>query len=227
MSHILDRPIWSALETAHASLSEGNALARRYPPSIVPFAASADNSPESLEALARLPLGEEVMAIVEAEPIIAPEGLVTLSSARLVQMMAERPSERVSDSRVMPLTEADAADMLALATLTKPGPFTLRAQSLGSFWGVKIDGRLVAMAGQRMRQTGFAELSGLCTHPDFQGRGLGTLLFRFVAGEIAARGETAYLHAYVTNAPAIALYEAMGFRIRSEMNFSVVKRQQL
>ncbi len=227
MSHILDRPIWSALETAHASLAEGNALARRYPPSIVPFAASADNSPESLEALARLPLGEEVMAIVEAEPIIVPEGLVTLSSARLVQMMAERPSERVSDSRVMPLTEADAADMLALATLTKPGPFTLRAQSLGSFWGVKIDGRLVAMAGQRMRQTGFAELSGLCTHPDFQGRGLGTLLFRFVAGEIAARGETAYLHAYVTNAPAIALYEAMGFRIRSEMNFSVVKRQQL
>lgn len=96
MSHILDRPIWSALETAHASLSEGNALARRYPPSIVPFAASADNSPESLEALARLPLGEEVMAIVEAEPIIAPEGLVTLSSAVLVQMMAERPSERVS-----------------------------------------------------------------------------------------------------------------------------------
>jgi len=225
MSHILDRPIWSALETAHASLAEGNGHARRYPPSIVPFAASADNSPESLEALARLPSEEEVMAIVEAEPIIVPEGLVTLSSARLVQMMAQSPSERISDRRVVPLTEADAADMLALATLTKPGPFTLRAQSLGSFWGVKIDGRLVAMAGQRMRQTGFAELSGLCTHPDFQGRGLGTLLFRFVAGEIAARGETAYLHAYTTNAPAIALYEAMGFRLRSEMNLCVVKRR--
>lgn len=225
MSHILDRPIWSALETAHASLAEGNALARRYPPSIVPFAASADSSGESLDALAKLPFGEEVMAIVEAEPIIVPKGLVTLSNARLVQMMAQRPSERISDRRIEPLTEADAADMLALATLTKPGPFTLRAQSLGSFWGVKIDGRLVAMAGQRMRQTGFAELSGLCTHPDFQGRGLGTLLFRFVAGEIAARGETAYLHAYMTNAPAIALYEAMGFRIRSEMNFCVVKRE--
>ncbi|MDK4703337.1 GNAT family N-acetyltransferase [Rhizobium sp. CNPSo 4062] len=225
MSHILDRPIWSALETAHASLAEGGPLARRYPPSIVPFAASADNSTESLQALAKLPLGEEVMAIVEAEPIIVPEGLVTLSSATLVQMIAQRPSERISDRRIEPLTETDAADMLALATLTKPGPFTLRAQSLGSFWGVKIDGRLVAMAGQRMRQTGFAELSGLCTHPDFQGRGLGTLLFRFVAGEIAARGETAYLHAYTTNAPAIALYEAMGFRLRSEMNLCVVKRR--
>ncbi|MGY5774649.1 GNAT family N-acetyltransferase [Rhizobium sp. LEGMi135b] len=225
MSHILDRPIWSALETAHTSLAEGSVLARRYPPSIVPFAASADNSIESLGALEKLPSGEEVMAIVEAEPIIVPKGLVTLSNARLVQMMAQRHSERISDPRIVPLTEADAADMLALATLTKPGPFTLRAQSLGSFWGVKIDGRLVAMAGQRMRQTGFAELSGLCTHPDFQGRGLGTLLFRFVAGEIAARGETAYLHAYKTNTQAVALYEAMGFRIRSEMNFCVVKRQ--
>jgi len=225
MRHILDRPIWSALETAHASLAEGDAHARRYPPSIVPFAASADDSAESLAALARLPAGDEVMAIVEAEPIILPPELTALSNSRLVQMMAERPSERVSDSRIEPLTEADAADMLALAALTKPGPFTLRAQSLGSFWGVKIDGRLVAMAGQRMRQTGFAELSGLCTHPDFQGRGLGTLLFRFVAGEIAARGETAYLHAYTTNAPAIALYEAMGFRVRAEMNFCIVKRQ--
>lgn len=68
-------------------------------------------------------------------------------------------------------------------------------------------------------------LDRVCTHPDFQGRGLGTLLFRFVAGEIAARGETAYLHAYTTNAPAIALYEAMGFRLRSEMNLCVVKRR--
>jgi GNAT superfamily N-acetyltransferase len=225
MSHILDRPIWNALRTAHALLAAGNERALRYPPSIVPFAASADNSAESLEALAKLPEGEEVMAIVEAGPIVVPKGLATLSSARLVQMIADRPFERISDSRIEPLTEADAADMLALATLTKPGPFTLRAQSLGTFWGVKIDGRLVAMAGQRMRQIGFAELSGLCTHPDFQGRGLGTLLFRFVAGEISAHGETAYLHAYTTNSAAIALYEAMGFRLRSDMNFCVVKRQ--
>ncbi|TXH82716.1 MAG: GNAT family N-acetyltransferase [Rhizobium sp.] len=225
MSHILDRPVWSALETAHSALAEGSNSARRYPPSIVPFAASADNSVESLAALARLPTGEDVMAIVEAEPIVVPAGLTALSNAKLVQMMAGRMFDRVSDGRIEPLTEADAADMLALAELTKPGPFTLRAQSLGTFWGVKMAGRLVAMAGQRMRQPGFAELSGLCTHPDFQGRGFGSLLFRFVAGEISARGETPYLHAYAMNAPAIALYEAMGFRLRSEMNLCVVKRQ--
>ncbi|NEI72586.1 GNAT family N-acetyltransferase [Rhizobium lusitanum] len=225
MNHILDRPVWNALRTAHASLAEGSERARRYPPSIVPFAATADNSAESLEALAELPVGEDVMAIVEAAPITVSQGLMVLSSASLVQMMAGHPFERVSDSRIELLTEADAEDMLALATLTKPGPFTLRAQSLGTFWGVKMEGRLVAMAGQRMRQPGFAELSGLCTHPDFQGRGLGSLLFRFVAGEISARDETAYLHAYAANKPAIALYEAMGFRLRSDMNLCVVKRQ--
>lgn len=224
MSHILDRPIWSALRTAHVALAEGSERAWRYSPAIVPFAACADHSPESLQALESLPVADEVMALVEAEPITIPHGLAAISEAKLVQMIAEQPYPRISDSRIEPLTEADAEEMLALATLTKPGPFTLRAQSLGTFWGMKIDGRLVAMAGQRMRQTGFAELSGLCTHPDFQGRGFGKLLFRYVAGEISARGETVYLHAYVANSPAIALYTALGFRLRAEMNFSVVKR---
>ncbi|SCW53623.1 FR47-like protein [Rhizobium mongolense subsp. loessense] len=225
MRHILDRPIWSALDTAHASLAEGNAQARRYPPSIVPFAASADDAPESLEALENLPEADETMLLVEAGPIAIPRGLAAVSEGLAVQMIAERPHERITDSRIQPLSEADAEEMLALATLTKPGPFTRRAQSLGTFWGIKAEGRLIAMAGQRLRQTGFAELSGLCTHPQFQRRGLGTLLFRFVAGEIAARGETAYLHAYANNTPAIDLYRSLGFRLRSDMNLRVVKRR--
>lgn len=143
----------------------------------------------------------------------------------MTQMIAGRPHEKISDPRIQPLTEADAADMLDLATLTKPGPFTLRAQSLGRFWGIRHEGRLVAMAGQRMRQPGFIELSGLCTHPAFQGRGLGTLLFRFVAGEIASSGDVAYLHAYSANTSAVALYKAQGFVVRSEMNMRVVKRR--
>ncbi|MBY4606943.1 GNAT family N-acetyltransferase [Rhizobium sp. 9T] len=225
MNHVLDRPIWSALKTTHAALAEGNSYARRYPPSIVPFAASADDSPESLDALEKLPSAEERMYLVEAGPIAISPGLAVVMEAPVTQMVAERPHERISDSRIQPLTEADAADMLDLASLTRPGPFTLRAQSLGSFWGIRHEGRLVAMAGQRMRQTGFIELSGLCTHPGFQGRGLGTLLFRFVAGEIALSGATAYLHVYAGNTSAISLYKAQGFTLRSEMNMRVVKRR--
>jgi predicted GNAT family acetyltransferase len=224
VNHILDRPAWNALRTTHATLSEGNELARRYPPSIVPFAAAAEDAAESLEALENLPAPDEVMALVEAGPIAITQGLTVVGEGNLVQMVAERPYERIVDSRIEPLTQADAAAMLALATLTNPGPFTLRAQALGTFWGAKVNGNLVAMAGQRMRQTGFAELSGLCTHPDFQGRGLGTLLFRFVAGEISARGETVFLHAYASNTPAISLYTALGFRLRTEMNMRIVKR---
>lgn len=224
MTHILDRPVWNALLTAHGHLAEGGSHARRYPPSIVPFAAAADGSRQSLEALENLPADEESMAIVEAGPIVLPDRLAVTLESTLVQMIAERAFETISDRRIEPLTQADAEDMLALANLTKPGPFTSRAQSLGTFWGIKSEGRLIAMAGQRMRQTGFAELSGLCTHPDFQGRGLGTLLLKFVAGEISARGEDVYLHAYATNTPAIALYERLGFRLRSEMNLRIVKR---
>jgi ribosomal protein S18 acetylase RimI-like enzyme len=225
MSHILDRPAWNALRTSHAALSEGGELARRYQPSIVPFAAAADGTATSLEALASLPALDEVMALVEAGPIAVPEGMTVIREDRLVQMVSEGPCTPTEDSRIKPLAEADAAEMLALATLTNPGPFTLRAQSLGTFWGVKVDGNLVAMAGQRMRLTGFAELSGLCTHPAFRGQGLGTLLFRFVAGEISARGETVFLHAFASNTPAISLYAALGFRLRTEMNLRVVKRR--
>jgi predicted GNAT family acetyltransferase len=224
VSHILDRPAWNALRTTHAALAEGDECAMRYPPSIVPFAAAADNRPENLAALSNLLCAGETMALVEAGPVTIPADLTAATEAKLVQMIDVQSRERVFDDRIRPLTEEDAAEMLVLATLTKPGPFTLQAQRLGTFWGVKIDGRLVAMAGQRMRQPGFAELSGLCTHPDFQGRGLGKLLFRHVAAEISARGETAYLHAYARNTTTVALYEAMGFRVRSEMNFVVVTR---
>ncbi|AYD01768.1 GNAT family N-acetyltransferase [Neorhizobium sp. NCHU2750] len=225
MSHILDRPAWNALATVHADFAEGSPLARRYDPSVVLFAAPADDSPESLAALAALPSSDEdVLLLVEAAPVALPRTLEIKMEAVLVQMLAEKAFERIGDPRIEPLTEADAEEMLALATLTKPGPFTLRAQALGTFWGIRVDGRIVAMCGQRMRQPGFSELSGLCVHPDFQGKGLGKLMLRFVAGEISARNEAVYLHAYETNTGAIALYQSLGFAIRADMNLKVVKR---
>lgn len=226
MTHILDRPAWNALATVHSAFAEGTPLAKRYAPSIVPFAAMRDHMVESIAAIMALPLAGETMALVEAGPIPALAGFDAIIDDTLVQMRAEKPFDRIEDSRIAKLGENDAADMLALATLTRPGPFTLRAQSLGTFWGIRMDGRLVAMGGQRMRQPGFAELSGLCVHPDMQGKGLGKLMLRFVAGEISAGGETVYLHAYKHNEGAVGLYRSLGFKIRSDMNFRVVKRAE-
>jgi predicted GNAT family acetyltransferase len=223
MKHILDRPVWSALETRHRAFAQGGKLAKRYSPSIALFAATATDDPESLRALGKLvPPGERVI-MAQADAISLPVGLSAISSAAAVQMIAEAPLQTVVDERVQRLMQEDAAEMLALASLTRPGPFTSGALSLGDFWGVKVEGRLVAMAGERMKQPGYSELSGVCSHPEFRGGGLGRLLSLFVANQIMARGEIPYLHAYAANTAAIGLYEAIGFRLRSMINVAVVQ----
>jgi len=223
MTHVLDKPAWSALTSRHADLAEGGSLARRYQPSIVPFAAMLDNAPQSLQALAALVSAGDSIVMLQADEIALPVGFTVLSSAAGVQMVADGPHQRVCDERVQPLTASDAAAMLALATLTKPGPFSLRARELGDFWGVKVEGRLVAMAGERMKLPGYTELSGVCTHPDARGRGFGRLLSQVVAGQITARGQVPFLHAYAANAAAIALYESIGFRVRIGMNVAFAR----
>ncbi|MDR6952427.1 putative GNAT family acetyltransferase [Ancylobacter sp. 3268] len=222
--HPLDRPVWTALTSLQAPLAEGDALARRYPADIVPFAAMADDRVESRRALAALVAPGDTVVLAEAEDVVLPEELSAVSVAEAVQMLAALPLPQVEDARIKSLAAADAAEMLELATLTRPGPFSLKALSLGRFWGIRIDGRLAAMAGERMRQPGFTELSGVCTHPDLRGHGLGRTLSLHVAAQIVARGDTPYLHAYAGNAAAIGLYESIGFRVRRPMNVVVAGR---
>jgi predicted GNAT family acetyltransferase len=140
-------------------------------------------------------------------------------------MLAVNPPPLVEDPRIELLTEADAQEMLDLATLTRPGPFSLKAQALGEFYGVRIDGRIVAMAGERMKVDGFAELSGVCAHPDVRGQGLARLLSVFVTHRILARGETPFLHAWATNTPAVTLYGKIGYETRVRLNVRVVRRE--
>lgn len=223
MSHLLDRPVWSALTTRHAALAEGGALARRYDPSIVPFAAARDDSAEASAALGALARPGEGLLLLQADAIALPPGLVAVSAAAGVQMVLRRRPSEVLDAPIERLSAADAAEMLQLATLTRPGPFSAKAQALGAFWGVKENGRLVAMAGERMKQEGFTEISGVCTHPEARGRGLARLLSVFVTHRVLERGETPYLHAYATNAAAIRLYESIGFEVRRTMEVAMVR----
>lgn len=146
MRHILDRPVWNALSTRHTALALGGHLAKRYAPSTHPFASSRDESPESLAALAAIAAPGETLIFLQADEFILPPGFTQTMTSFGVQMIAERYMPVIEDDRIAPLGEADAADMLELATLTKPGPFTLHALSLGDFWGIRENGRLIAMA---------------------------------------------------------------------------------
>ena len=222
--HVLDRPVWSTLSTRQAALSLGDDRARRMIGDYGVFAAAADDSPEALAALAALVRADGPLWTVEADARPIPPGLVAGMSAECWQMTTDALTPVALDTaEVVDLSDDDAAEMLALATLTKPGPFFARTHQLGAFVGVKHDGRLVAMAGERMRPPGFTEVSGVCTHPDARGRGYGGLLSRVVAGRILARGEGAFLHCYSTNAAAISLYESLGFRLRRTVTATVLE----
>lgn len=225
MTDLLERPVWGALTTRHAGLAEGDTLARRYPGTITALAATRDEGAESLTALATLLASGETAILLQPGRLAPVASLELTMEAEVVQMVATTSLPEITDPRIAPLTEVDAPAMLDLATLTKPGPFTLKALSLGRFWGVKLDGQLVAMAGERMRVTGFTELSGLCTHPDVRGQGLGKLMLRFVAGRICAAGERPFLHAYASNTAAISLYEASGFAVQRMLMASAVMRR--
>src|SRR3569833_113052 len=222
--HALDRIVWESLTTYHAPLSEGNALARRFLRDINVFASARDDSDAALAALSALVQPGDNVFVAQVPEIEIPPDLIEVKSALGVQMLATRLPDPVPRADITNLTDADAADMLALARLTEPGPFLERTNRMGRFVGIRVDGRLAAMAGERMRIPGYTELSGVCTHPDFRGHGFARRLSTVVVSDIMARGDRAYLHAWKSNQPAIALYEQLGFQVRTEINISLLTR---
>lgn len=218
MDHPLDRPIWHALTTRQAHLAQGEGRALRFRQDHALFAASPDNSPESLAALGAL-IAASGPAILFQPGI--PPGTIATKAAIGVQMVAGAVAAPAGFD-FLELGDADAPEMLALATLTQPGPFFTQTHRLGDFVGIRDQGRLVAMAGERLRVSGHTEVSGVCTHPDFRGKGLAGNLIRIVASRILARGEQPFLFSYADNHGAIALYETLGFRMRREMPVAFV-----
>ncbi|HEV7227818.1 GNAT family N-acetyltransferase [Brevundimonas sp.] len=223
--HPLDRPIWSALTTRQAHLAVGDGGALRFDAEHALFAAGADVGPDAAPALGRLVPDAGTIGLVEAAPVALPVGARAVVQPACVQMVLDAltPS-RGPEPAWIDLVEADAPDMLALATLTEPGPFFRRTHLLGGFVGVRIDGRLAAMAGERMKPEGFTEVSGVCVHPDFRGRGLAGALIRIVADRILARGETPFLHAYAGKPEALALHRSVGFEVRRPMIFTLLSK---
>ena len=223
--HALDRPAWSSLTTFHAPLSVGGRLARRYASDVNLFASAVDDSEAAVAALADLVGPSEQLFVAQVPDIVLDRSLIAVKRARCVQMTAPRGCVRLPIAAdVLDLTDQDGPEMLALARLTEPGPFLTRTYAMGRFIGVRIDGRLAAMAGQRFRMPGYTEVSGVCTHPDFRGRGLARMLSAAVATFIEERGDVAFLHAWTSNLAAIRLYESLGFELRTEVEVAVIAR---
>ena len=224
-SHPLDHPIWTALTTTQQALAEGDARARRYPTEVTPFADMPDLSAENFAALAALMSPADIAVLFTLEAVQAPaEFKVVLADTgeQMIGTPVETPAIGVD---IVTLGVDDVPDMIELTALTKPGPFSTRTHELGTFLGIRVDGQLVAMAGERMKPAHYTEMTAVCVHPSHRGRGYGQMLLGAVSRQIVTRGEIPFLHVFTSNHSAIALYRRQGMEIRRRLHVTVLKKK--
>lgn len=218
----LDNPIWSALTTRHAHLSEGDDIARRYLPTYTTLAGMEHETDAAFASLAKITLKGQAIGICSQSDAPIPNSWACSGKFPVAQMVCEQ----IKDCKTFQLellTDDDVPAMRELVLLTQPGPFSERTIRFGTFLAIKENGSIAAMAGQRMQVPGFDEVSAVCTHPDHQGKGYARALVYEISRRIIETGNTPMLHVRSENLAAIKSYEHVGFKIRRQFYFSVLK----
>jgi GNAT superfamily N-acetyltransferase len=222
---LLDNIFWHALSGPHRRFSIGTDSARRFAPGFSPMLGFADPQQPDFAAIAPHCAADEHF-YTDGWAGAAPDGWrIDLESTMFKMAWGGQPARPDAAPEARPLGPADAEQALALALLTNPGPFGPRTIELGEYFGLFEDGRLVAMAGERLAAGSMREISGVCTHPDFQGRGHARRLVDKLVRRQLARGETPFLHVMSTNLAGHGLYQRLGFADYRESVVRVVSRQ--
>jgi GNAT superfamily N-acetyltransferase len=223
---LLDNPAYAALCGAHARFAQVRGRVRRYSADVAPFLAlpSPPSARDWQDAAGLVAPG--TYAAVGYSAAELPDGWQAVRAFDLVQMIGERVTGAECPEAV-PLGAADVPEMLELVAQTEPGPFLTRTVELGDYVGIRRDGALVAMAGERLRLDGWTEISAVCTRPDHRGQGLASRLVGALVASIERRSQRAFLHVLATNTAAIRLYEELGFRVRQTATLTVVTREPL
>ena len=209
--------VWSSLTTGHEHLALVNGGVRKYPVDVTPFAAFAPGLPakEAAAALHALMKTDELCYVIANEPLIETLGLSSEGSLLTVQMAWPEglpiPNAPQGGNQPVPLTCADAPEMMELIEIAFPGFFRERTCLMGPYSGIRENGRLIAMAGDRLVTDKLREVSGVCTHPNHTGNGLATQLILHKLSEHRERGYGSFLHAAASNVRAIPIYERLGF----------------
>jgi ribosomal protein S18 acetylase RimI-like enzyme len=221
--HPLSNPVWNSLIGPHAHLGLASGKVRRYRPEVAMFIAVEDWTDPDMPGLFDL-IGDGTAGFITEGPVALPAGVEVIRIADVAQMIATEWNPVPVTLEMVRLGDANEAAMVELVDLTKPGPFAPKTRLMGTFRGLIDDGRLVAMSGERWQTDAFAEISAVCTHPDYRGRGYAKQFVSQGGAEIIASGRTPFLHTYADNALAISTYEKLGFRRSRMMRFTVIRR---
>jgi ribosomal protein S18 acetylase RimI-like enzyme len=204
---LFNNPWWHALQTRHGHFAVSAGEACRYPGEVIPFAAVKTAGPTALQQLrSLLAPGESVW--------IAGKGPVPEADLECLQMvLGENITPPEPDRGLIPLSVVDAPEMVALTTLAFPGYFRIRTVEMGQYYGVRVDGQLIAMGGERLALDGFTEISAVCTHPGHRGKGYAQSIMWQLVRNHRRDGQVSWLHVGAANHHAIRLYRRMGFQI--------------
>jgi len=226
--HSLDNVIWQALTTRQERFAEVCDCARRFVREVTLLSGFEEPCEESFGSLAALVGAGGTAAVFLDHPYQPRNGWEFVAGAPLLQMVCNSGVARSQSNghEILELGLADSPEMLELTALTKPGPFGPRTHELGTYVGIRNGGKLVAMAGERLKVPGYTEVSAVCTHPDHAGKGYARVLMMEVMRRIRQRGETPFLHVRQDNRRAVDLYERLGFSIRKLQHFAVLRREK-
>jgi ribosomal protein S18 acetylase RimI-like enzyme len=218
---VLENPAYAALCGPHARFARVSGRVRRYEEDVAPFLAlpSSPSTEDWRDAAALLAPATPVA--IRGDGADLPDGWRVLQTFELVQMVGERVTGADCSEATL-LGPADVPEMLELVAQTEPGPFLSRTIELGDYLGIRRDGALAAMAGERFRPDGWTEVSAICTAPEYRGQGLASKLVGALVANIERRSEGVFLHALDTNVTAIRLYEQLGFRVSRTATIAVV-----
>ena len=200
----------------HSDIAIMGKLSARYPPEYHAIAATPDGSEEAFRDLATIVEKGEIIGLIAKRPKPGNPDWKILQESMVIQMVGGKRLPEI-DIDYVELNAKDIPEVLELVSITKPGPFSQRTVELGRYIGIREDGKLVAMAGERFKVDGYTEISAVCTLPEYRGRGYATALSGVLVNAILDEGDTPYLHVSVKNPSAISLYEKLGFTRRKEV----------
>jgi len=221
--YVLDNPIWEALQSRHRDIALVKGDAARYPAQIAPFLGVPHEGVDADGALGALIEPGETTLLLDRVPRI-PAGFEATKLAMLAQMVCPRPVEAVEGPDIIELGPAHREDVLALTALVYPHYFRPHTMQLGRYFGIYQQGRLAAIIGERMGMDDWQEISAVCTHPDFLGRGYARQLLAMLSNDTFARGRTPYLHVANENVRAKDLYLRSGYEVRRDIPFFSLRR---